>query len=115
LKTWKNAKTFPKQKIISQNRGHMMSLSTTWNDLIYPGNADDFFARQSFPAFCPDATGYSRDNARWLMELCRLVYRHDIEETDHPPQPTRNSFLTNAGFRQRKFVHTYQCSNLPRG
>lgn len=82
----------------------MMSSSTTWNDLIYPGNADDFFARQSFPAFNPDATGYSRDNARWLMELCRLVYRHDIEETDHPPQPTRNSFLTNAGFRQRKFV-----------
>jgi hypothetical protein len=49
---------------------------TTWNDLLKPGNANDFFTRE-FPPFEPDATAYSRANAMWLAELCRLVYRDD--------------------------------------
>ena len=37
------------------------------------------------------------------MELSRLVYRHDLEEDNPPPQPTRTSFLVKANFEQRKF------------
>lgn len=83
-----------------------MQTSTTWNDLLYPGNATDFFTRQVFPLFDPDAKGYNRDNARWLAELSRLVYRHDSEENDPPPQPTRSSFLAAAKFKQIKFFES---------
>ncbi len=77
--------------------------TTTWEDLMHPGDAADFFARNTFPPFAPDAGGYSRSNALWLAELSRLMYRHDTEENIPPPQPTRTSFLANAGFRQRQF------------
>jgi len=53
---------------------------TTWNDLLKPGDANDFFTR-TFPPFEPEATTYSRANALWLAELCRLVYRDgDVTE-----------------------------------
>lgn len=80
--------------------------TTTWDDLLLPGNAADFFARQSFPSFELNATGYNRGNARWLMELSRLVYRHDREEDNPPPQPARTRFLANAGYTQRKFFRS---------
>ena len=78
-------------------------LTTTWDDLLHPGDATDFFSRRTFPPFDPDASGYSQGNALWLAELCRLVYRHDKEENTPPPQPTRTSFLASAGFTQRQF------------
>ena len=81
-----------------------MSAVTTWDDLLQPGKATDFFARREFPPFDPEAKSvYSRVNALWLAELSRLVYRHDIEEEDPPPQPTRASFLESAGLRQSRF------------
>jgi len=76
---------------------------TTWQDLLHPGEATDFFSRRVFPPFDPGASGYSAGNALCLAELCRLVYRHDVEEEDSPPQPTRTSFLARAGLRQRYF------------
>jgi hypothetical protein len=79
---------------------------TTWSDLLHPGEATDFFARRTFPPFDPAAAGYSATNALWLAELCRLVYRHDVEETNPPPQPTRSHFLAQAGLRQRGFFHS---------
>lgn len=75
----------------------------TWTDLTEPGDADDFFARRPMPPFDPTATTYSAANALWLMELSRLVYRHDHEEDVPPPEPTRRSYLELAGFRQVRF------------
>src|SRR5690348_1185635 len=81
-----------------------MSANTTWNDLLHPGRAVDFFARREFPAFdLQHASTYSQTNALWLAELSRLVYRHDIEEDDPPPRPTRTFFLEKAGLKQREF------------
>lgn len=81
-----------------------MSATTTWDDLLHPGRAVDFFARREFPAFDPGhVSTYSQTNALWLAELSRLVYRHDIEEDDPLPQPTRTSFLEKAGLKQREF------------
>ena len=37
-----------------------------------PGAANDFFTRREMPPFEVDATGFSRANALWLMELSRL-------------------------------------------
>jgi len=76
---------------------------TSWHDLLRPGEATDFFSRGTFPPFDPSASGYNAGNALWLMELSRLVYRHDIEEENAPPQPTRVSFLVKAGLKQRRF------------
>ncbi|WP_052494019.1 lipase family protein [Nitrosospira sp. NpAV] len=77
---------------------------TTWQDLLNPGGATDFFARREFSSFDPEAgPEYSRTNALWLAELCRLFYRQDVEEVMFAPQPSRASFLEKAGLRQRAF------------
>jgi len=80
-----------------------LQTTTSWQDLLHPGDATDFFLRRPFPTFDPTISAYSTVNALWLAELSRLVYRHDIEEESPPPQPTRTSFLVNAGFKQRQF------------
>jgi hypothetical protein len=80
-----------------------MRKTTSWHDLLHPGDARDFFSRRVFPAFDPAASAYHGGNALWLAELCRLVYRRDIEEEANPLQPTRTSILAKAGFRQRNF------------
>jgi hypothetical protein len=80
-----------------------MKTMTTWADLLRPGDATDFFSRNPLPPFDPAANAYSRENAWWLAELSRLVYRHDVEEESPPPQPTRTSFLARARLRQRRF------------
>ena len=78
-------------------------MPTTWDDLLRPGSATDFFARKEFPPFDPHAASYSRANALWLAELSRLVYRHDIEEENFPPRPGRIHFMRQAGLEQRAF------------
>jgi hypothetical protein len=80
-----------------------MRTTTTWRDLLHPGDATDFFSRDPLPSFDPAASEYSRANAWWLAELSRLVYRHDVEEESPPPQPTRSSFLAKVRLRQRRF------------
>lgn len=85
-----------------------MFTTQAWQDLLFPGNATDFFKRRAFPAFEPETKGYSPVNALWLMELCRLIYRHDKEEDIPPPQPTRTSFLPQAKLRQRQFFLSWE-------
>jgi triacylglycerol lipase len=80
-----------------------MRTTTTWRDLLQPGDATDFFSRDPLPSFDPAASAYSSGNAWWLAELSRLVYRRDIEEESSPPQPARSSFLAKARLRQRRF------------
>jgi hypothetical protein len=77
---------------------------TTWQDLLNPGGATDFFSRRAFPPFEPGAgPEYSRANALWLAELSRLIYRQDTEEVMPAPQPTRARFLGKVGLKQRAF------------
>lgn len=77
---------------------------TTWQDLLNPGGATDFFSRREFSPFDPEAAlEYSRITALWLAELCRLFYRQDTEEVIPAPQPTRARFLGKAGLKQRAF------------
>lgn len=68
-----------------------------------PGKATDFFARRELAPFDPAIAGYHIANAVWLAELSRIVYRHDAEERNPPPEPTRTSFLARVGLRQRRF------------
>jgi hypothetical protein len=87
-----------------------MGSVTTWQDLLRPGDATDFFSRRTFPPFDPAATEYSAANALWLAELSRLVYRHDVEEDDPPPCPPRSRFLEKAGLHQRRFFRDLRTS-----
>jgi triacylglycerol lipase len=66
---------------------------TSWPDLLRPGDADDFFARPVLPPFDPSLTAYDRNNAWWMAELSRLVYRHD----------GRSAFLAKAGLTELAF------------
>jgi len=79
-----------------------MGKTTSWHDLLHPGDAKDFFLRQPFPSFDPAATAYNGGNALWLAELSRIVYRRDIEE-NVDLKPTRTNLLAQAGFTQRAF------------
>lgn len=83
--------------------GEQINPTPSWQDLLHPGDATDFFLRRPFPDFDPAISSYSAINALWLAELSRLVYRHDSEEESQPPQPTRTRFLEKAGFKQRQF------------
>ena len=78
---------------------------TTWDDLSNPGRARRFFERRPLPPFHPEATEYDPDNAWWLAELSRLIYRHDVEEARSPLTPTRATFLARAGLAQKAFFH----------
>jgi hypothetical protein len=76
--------------------------TTTWAELLRPGDANDFFDRPVFPPFDPSLTAYDRHNAWWMAELSRLVYRHDVPETE-PLTPSRGFFLAKAGLRELRF------------
>jgi hypothetical protein len=84
-----------------------MSRATTWGDLLHPGNAARFFARDPLPPLDPATSGFSAANAWWLAELSRLVYRHDVEEPATAVTPARTSFLEQAGLRQVAFFNAY--------
>lgn len=81
-----------------------MRTITTWSDLLRPGDAPSFFDRSPLPPFDPNANSYSVTNAWWMAELCRLIYRHDVEE-DKRLTPLRSTFLSKAGLRQRIFFN----------
>jgi len=85
-----------------------MTKVTTWDDLLRPGEATDFFARGQFPVFDPSAVAFNLGNALWLAELSRLVYRHDIEEEIDCPQPGRSAFLLRVGLRQLRFFNSWK-------
>ena len=76
-----------------------------WRELLYPGEATDFFKGWDF-AFDPEDASYNVNNARFLAELSRLVYRHDIEENNPPPLPTRKSFLSLANLKEEGFYQS---------
>ena len=75
-----------------------MQVTTTWEDILYPGKATDFFTRRPFPEFDPATCAYNGANALWLAELSRLVYR------DPPiPLPSNNSFPAGTTCVQHSF------------
>jgi hypothetical protein len=81
-------------------------MRVTWNDLLFPGDASDFFACNPLPAFDPTAQGYSAANAWWLAELSRIVYRRDRPEIPSPLQPFRSEFTRRAGLEEIGFARS---------
>jgi len=79
----------------------MKTEETTLDHLTNPGAANDFFKRRAMGAFVIDAS-FHVENALWLMEMSRLVYRHEAPEAN-PHNPPRSQFLADNGFQQVKF------------
>lgn len=71
---------------------------STWDDLLYPGEATDFFVRRPFPPFDPTTSAYNAGNALWLAELSRLAYREPPI-----PLPHGNSFPASATYVRHSF------------
>jgi hypothetical protein len=69
---------------------------TTWQDLFAPGNAEDFFDPRPAQPFNAGNRAYDPVNARWLMELSRLVYRED----------DRARFLARAELEELAFIES---------
>src|SRR5215467_85868 len=81
-------------------------MRVTWNDLLRPGDAADFFRRDPPPVFDPATRGYSAANAWWLAELSRIVYRRDRPETSAPLEPRRSEILRRAGLEEIGFARS---------
>ena len=80
-----------------------MKENNSFDALMDPGEADDFFDTADLREFEPGATmGYSRTNAVWLAEFSRLIYRREMDEmkTRPPGFRTRDQFLRPHGWRQ---------------
>jgi len=81
-----------------------MAYTYSWQSVFRPGDSDDFFMDAHPPNFCSHADGFHTDNAWWLSELSRLIYRRDISEgVAQPGRASRNEFLAQVGLVERQF------------
>jgi len=82
-----------------------MSLDTSWEALVHPERATDFFAGPEPAGFDVEAPGYSALNAWWLAEISRLVYRRELDEESGFTGETRRAILNRAGLDEVAFIH----------
>ncbi len=72
-----------------------MEFDPSWDALLKPGKATRFFERKPRPRLSAGTSAFTFDNAWWLAELTRLVYRSSDSE------PTRSSILRRVGLYER--------------
>jgi len=80
-----------------------MSADRSWDALLNPGEAQEFFVAPNRAGLCLelDAPGFRPVNAWWLAELSRLIYRKDgDEEGKNALAPARREILEDAGFEE---------------
>jgi len=71
-----------------------MNFDNSWEAVLKPGQATIYFDVLSDTKFEAGENSYSRINAWWLAELCRLVYRQGGDELkERAPGPTRKEVL----------------------
>lgn len=79
-----------------------MTADFSWQTVLDPGAADDFFKAALPGPFEPHARRFSPINAWWLSELSRLIYRRDHSEGVLGTKP-RSSYLARVGLVERRF------------
>ncbi len=83
-----------------------MVYSYSWNAILNPGNASDFFQAANPQPFEVDKPGFSQMNAWWLSELSRLIYvKGDNDLVGKYQTTTRNHFLHKVGLDERWFYN----------
>lgn len=83
-----------------------MDFDNSWDALLRPGEATVYFdgpPRQQ--PFEVAATAYSKINAWWLAELCRLVYKQGADEAHVSKGPPRKDVLRDVGLEEVDFFN----------
>jgi hypothetical protein len=70
-----------------------MNFDNSWDAVLKPGKATLYFDVLNDIGFEADSLAYSKINAWWLAELCRLVYRQGADEDDDATGPSRKEVL----------------------
>lgn len=90
-----------------------MVYNHSWDGVFNPGKAEDFFQEKCGQPFEAGNFNFSRTNAWWLSELCRLIYvRGDRLEGFTHQVKRRNRFLRPVGLKEKWFYdgRYVQCS-----
>lgn len=83
-----------------------MRLDYSWNALLKPGTATEYFDVVEPDPVRPDTQGFNVNNAWWLAELSRLIYRQEFDEVGaRASGPRRAAILEAAGLRELGFVN----------
>jgi len=78
-----------------------MNFDNSWEALLKPGEATVYFDGLNDKHFQVNATAYSKINAWWLAELCRLIYRQEADEMGQAfTGPTRQQILNQVGLEE---------------
>jgi len=70
-----------------------MDFDNSWDAVLKPGKATVYFDALSETNFEADSSSYSKINAWWLAELCRLIYRQGPDEVERAAGPSRKEVL----------------------
>lgn len=82
-----------------------MNFDNSWEAVLKPGNATVYFDVLGDTAFQPDSSSYSKINAWWLAELCRLIYREETDEDKDATAPTRQQVLNQVQLKEIAFFN----------
>lgn len=82
-----------------------MDFDNSWDAVLKPGKATVYFDVLDQTPFEAGATSYSKINAWWLAELCRLVYRQNSDEDKHAKAPTRQEVLASVNLDEVEFFN----------
>jgi len=82
-----------------------MNFDNSWDAVLNPGKATAYFDVLDQTTFEADATSYSKINAWWLAELCRLIYRQQADEVKGAKPPTRQQVLDKVGLDEVEFFN----------
>ena len=82
-----------------------MDFDNSWDAVVKPGKATKFFDVLDQTRFEADATSYSKINAWWLAELCRLIYREERDENKKAKPPTRQQALEKVQLAEIEFFN----------
>lgn len=82
-----------------------MNFDNSWDAVLKPGKATLYFDVLSDTRFEVDSSSYSKINAWWLAELCRLIYRQGPDEQDDAMGPTRKEVLAGVGLDEVDFFN----------
>jgi triacylglycerol lipase len=82
-----------------------MDFDNSWDAVVTPGKATVYFDVLREKKFEADASSYSKINAWWLAEFCRLIYRQDAEEIDGAVGPSRKEVLAGVKLDEVSFFN----------
>jgi triacylglycerol lipase len=82
-----------------------MNFDNSWDAVLKPGDATVYFDVLSDTKFEADSPSYSKINAWWLAELCRLIYRQGTDEVEGAAGPSRKEVLARVNLDEVDFFN----------